>query len=241
MMRPAFIVPGRPNFLERHFKIFVAVPVVATALCIVAFACWNLTHRSQSVQAVADIAAGNAVSSQPVEVTAPPGAEVPRPAMSVMEDVNSELASAQEAPHEEAAPTREKPEAPPAPEPSAPAAPTPPVTSSTPPKKKAGTDESPYVVPKNKPFINRDQFLSAPTNEKPPQKPAPKVTPATPKPPAKNASNKNRATLKTFVLKNGQRIDAVSIADSGNTYVVETPAGGTETFAKADVYLIIKK
>jgi hypothetical protein len=46
---------------------------------------------------------------------------------------------------------------------------------------------------------------------------------------------------KTFVLKDGRTIQAMTITDQGDSYAVEDSSGQTVEFLKKEVHLVISK
>lgn len=124
----------------------------------------------------------------------------------------------------------------------APAVADPPMVAAVPEKKPAG---DPYMVPENKPFIDRDTFGG--TKPKAPATatgaaapaPAPKpAEPAAPPPPPPAPATTVQNTV--YVLFSGKRINAVSTIEMGDCYGVKDAAGNFVKIKKADVSNVIK-
>jgi hypothetical protein len=124
----------------------------------------------------------------------------------------------------------------------APAVADPPMVAALPEKKPNG---DPYMVPENKPFIDRDTFGG--TKPKAPATatgaaapaPAPKpAEPAAPPPPPPAPATTVQNTV--YVLFSGKRINAVSTIEMGDCYGVKDAAGNFVKIKKADVSNVIK-
>jgi hypothetical protein len=127
------------------------------------------------------------------------------------------------------------------------------------PKQKSSDDDSPYVVPSNKPFISSSDFGAPKAQPQPkkPLKPAPPVpapsavaTPKTVTPPAmvkpvppvvsKPLSALPVPHTPIYVLKDGRKIPAIKVVDLGESYGLKSASGQIVTVLKDDVINIEK-
>ena len=225
---------SRP-FVERHFWRLLGAPLAIAALC-VGYTAHSLAHTTSPV---------SPASASPTTIAAP----APKPTMTETAPIAPVVSQPM---HEPAVEQIASVFAKRAPQKSTPAvkeedrdqgfAKSEPQAQPSPPPKPAGRvapdpTDMPYVVPANKPYLQGQNDPKPPAAA--PAKPAP-VAPKAPAAPPVQKGNE-RAIVKTFVLKDGRRIDAAIIADQGDSYAVEDGSGHAEEFLKSEVHLIISR